>query len=107
MLNKDAKEVDLRILSAEQNLKSDYVIGDTEIIKGLEIVRSFNKDVNADTLLEDEVSIIEKYVNNYISKKNENYICIPALRRYGIKYGLTIVHSVAKHNIKVKTKGNK
>jgi hypothetical protein len=58
MLNKDAADVEERINNVILGIRGNYVCHDTDIIKGLEIVKGVNETVNAEIM--DEEPEIER-----------------------------------------------
>ena len=58
MLNKDAADVEERINNVILGIRGNYVCHDTDIIKGLEIVKGVNETVNAEIIKSERATIL-------------------------------------------------
>lgn len=99
MLNKDAADVEERINGVIANIKGNYVCHDTDIIKGLEVVKGVNQTINAEVMDEENVSLINAGIKTYTDKYASNFISISSFIHQGIEHGKMIVCAVSmKHN---------
>ena len=109
MLNKDAADVEERINNVILGIRGNYVCHDTDIIKGLEIVKGVNETVNAEIMDEEHVDLINAGIKVYTDKYNSNFVSVPRYISQGIEHGKAIVWAVSMKHVKQlqKTKDNK
>lgn len=109
MLNKDAADVEERINNVILGIRGNYVCHDTDIIKGLEIVKGVNETVNAEIMDEEHVNLINAGIKVYTDKYNSNFVSVPRYINQGIMHGEMIVSAVSMKHVKqkLKSKDNK
>lgn len=108
MLNTDALEINSRLEIAEDSIRKDFVINDFDMIKGLEIVKTINEEINPEVINDDIYALYKDNVRNYCLDREKNFSILSKATKAGINHGLAIVSSVnfLNKNKKVKIKGN-
>lgn len=92
---KEYNEVTLEILDRtkmlKQQVKKNNTIGDTSIIIGIELFEDIIKELNIESIDDENVDFIEKSVEELVTQIEEKRQCVNQYSKYGINCCYTIL----------------
>ena len=100
-LTEVTKELLKRTKELKENTKKSMIIGEVNIIRGIIIFETIIKEINPHTLDEEEINIINRFVDTYMLNKEE----VTQSVNHRIHQGITLCYLILySYNKEVKRK---
>ena len=90
-LNEVANNILDRLNKLKENIKKSMMVGEKDILKGIEIVEEVIKELNPSEMDDDILSMIESCANIVLYKKEERIEHVNSYVHYGINMCYTVL----------------